>query len=459
LGRALNYVPSHYAQGGEVKLLEKGMIMGTYTVYDDPEVDQAIDAHMSIIVKIMRSLVPDIIAVYLSGGFGRGEGSVIVQNGAVRPLKDYDIVVIVPRRPSSSMLAELENAIYKGLRIDRTHARLFRFSEFVVDIAFLTPWHLRFIHDIAMYELKVGSRLLYGTDVRRLIPLKPSDVPLSSGLRLLFEKITGLVGTFKAEYAREKTVPARNKWALIYECLKTYVEVGTALCLLMGRYSPSFRSRATLFEEEFPKKLPVIYTRFPDLTEKVRRATEFKLKPNLTSMNENPVDLWFRTRDMLCEITRYFMQEYLHIPLSSWVSSNHLLQKKLDSTYPRALAQAICRSVIGIDSEPPVRAIILAMRTYYNLRYALQVRRNIGSTPISMLVWSPLAIIKIFLTGPLVLLSLNESGEVIEPDYTAAVANLGKLLPSRCIPSVHPWNEIRKRYILAYNSFGLRGPR
>jgi len=433
--------------------------MGTYTVYDDPRVDQAIDAHMSIIVNTIRSLVPDAMALYLSGGFGRGEGSVIVSNGTVQPLKDYDIVVIVPRRIAASTIADLENAIYRGLGINRTRARLFRFSEFVVDVGFLTPWHLKFIPDIAIYELKVGSHLLYGTDVRHLIPLKHSEVPLSSGLRLLFEKMTGLVGTFLAEYARKKTVPNSNMWKLTYECHKTYVEVGTALCLLMGCYSPSFRIRAKLFEEIFPKKLPNIHAKYPDLAEKIRRATEFKIRPNFDSANGNPVDLWFETRDMLCGMTRYFLQRYLHIPLFDWVNSNRILQKKLDSTYPRALAKAICRSVIRMDFEPSTRAIILAMRTYYNLRFALHVRRNVGSTPLAMLAGSPLAIIMVFLTGPLVLLSLSRNGEVIEPHYSAAAVNLNKLIPSKSMPVLDPWDEIRRKYLLAYNSYGLEGPR
>ena len=54
---------------------------------------------MDIIIETIKKNIPptNLRSIILSGGFGRGEGSVIVEGEKVTPLKDYDILVILKK--------------------------------------------------------------------------------------------------------------------------------------------------------------------------------------------------------------------------------------------------------------------------------------------------------------------------------------------------------------------------
>ena len=48
---------------------------------------------MKIIVDIVLKYT-DPVSIILLGSFGRGEGSVIIENNLVIPLKDYDLMLV-----------------------------------------------------------------------------------------------------------------------------------------------------------------------------------------------------------------------------------------------------------------------------------------------------------------------------------------------------------------------------
>ncbi|HID26777.1 MAG TPA: hypothetical protein EYP22_02885, partial [Methanosarcinales archaeon] len=57
--------------------------MGKYTVYKDEKVDVKVEADLNHIVTKVISSWNSIQSIILVGGFGRGEGSVLVQNGVI----------------------------------------------------------------------------------------------------------------------------------------------------------------------------------------------------------------------------------------------------------------------------------------------------------------------------------------------------------------------------------------
>jgi len=84
---------------------------GLYTIHTDKRVDRTIEEHLNIIVNRLR-LIPSVKSIILGGGFGRGEGSVLVDDSGVVPVNDYDIFVIVSDedsrdyRPISAEIAQ-----------------------------------------------------------------------------------------------------------------------------------------------------------------------------------------------------------------------------------------------------------------------------------------------------------------------------------------------------------------
>jgi hypothetical protein len=66
--------------------------LGRFIVYNDQWIDAQIQTQLDVIVKKIAAALPNRdIPIALSGGFGRGEGSIRASENRVTPLKDYDI--------------------------------------------------------------------------------------------------------------------------------------------------------------------------------------------------------------------------------------------------------------------------------------------------------------------------------------------------------------------------------
>jgi len=229
---------------------------------------------------------------------------------------DLDLAIIIDRLPREKTVQKLYEQIYGSFGLTNPEHKLFRASDFVVDIKFLRKKDLIY-PDIWFYDLKVASQLLYGEEVRNLIPWGKKDLPLSSGLRILFERVTALLGNFSYSYLNALNLPEQKKKMLIFECYKIFVEICTALCILVGEYEPKYSDRAKTFNEFYQNKLPDLIQDLPDLPKKVMLYTDFKLKPDFSQIDEDPIKLWFSAREYLGIILRFYLRKYLG-PYSGW---------------------------------------------------------------------------------------------------------------------------------------------
>ena len=208
--------------------------MGIYTSYSEEWIDAKVVSKLNLITNTILKNIQGIHSIILTGGFGRGEGSVrLVANNEINLLKDFDIVVIVDPIPSEDKKNKILDQIYSELGLRNAEMEKFRFSKFVVDIRYLKKRDLAY-PDIWFYDLKSASKVLYGQTVANLTPYNADDIPLSSGFRILFEKVTGLLGHFSYEYVRGARIEINKIDSLVYECLKTYIEMGTVLCILLN---------------------------------------------------------------------------------------------------------------------------------------------------------------------------------------------------------------------------------
>jgi len=165
--------------------------MEKFTSYEYEWVNDQISSKLRVITKVILANIPYVRSIFLTGGFGKGEGSVkITKSKTIVCLRDFDIAVIVDKMPNEKDVRELYDKIYRSFNTINPECKLFRFSDFVVDIKFLRKQDLIY-PDIWFYDLKSSSKLLYGEDTRTLIPGNGKELPLSSGLRILFEKISG----------------------------------------------------------------------------------------------------------------------------------------------------------------------------------------------------------------------------------------------------------------------------
>jgi hypothetical protein len=425
--------------------------MGKFTVYDDKWIDEQIQAQLDIIVKNITATVRDRdISIFLSGGFGRGEGSVVVSENVATPLKDYDIWILSDPKIPASQCRLIEISVYKELGLTIPEDEGFRFSKFVIDVESTTIGNLNLNPDIFGYELKEASTLLYGKDVRNQITLTPEHVRVEHGLRLLFLKMVGLVGHFPGDYLAGQIDPAA-RLPLIYECNKTYVEIATALCILMGCYEPSFASRARQFCENFAEALPSLYAEVPELNDLVVKSTSFKLRPDLTHLKADPVQLWDQTRIVLGKVLRFYLNSCLEIEIDDWINLPRQACRKMGDLYYMQLANAVANKWLGTTNEPLSTFLISIYQKSLSYEYARRMR-DVTKT----FYWRPLLqscspLLIVFLTSPLVLYSLSTTGEIQKNYLDAAKKNLGRLIPIRQIAEASNWDDLRSTFILAYN--------
>lgn len=426
--------------------------MGTYTQYPYAWVDKQIDAQLRLITNIILEYIPGVRSIILGGGFGKGEGSVeISQDGEIVCLRDFDIVVIVDRIPKEETQRKLCDEIYKSLGLPNPESKSFRFTDFVVGIYFRREKDLIY-PDIWFYDLKAASQLLYGEDVRNLIPWSKKDIPLSSGLRILFEKVCGLLGVFSYSYLKVKEFPDNQKKPIILECYKTYIEICTALCILAGKYEPRYDSRARNLEEFYFDKFPDFAQAMPNLPQRVKTYTNFKLKPDFTEIREDPIQLWFSTRDSLGVALHLYLRRYLDITLSEWKDLPQRM-KIIARHYYKPFLHPFIYSKLRFSNRVILAIANFLYQTLTNVEYSYVVANDMGRIylqPLRRCYISPS--LKFFPAGIMILFSLNRDGTIEKELLEKAAKTLRYCIPIEIsTPDISGWENLRKGFLKAYS--------
>jgi hypothetical protein len=424
--------------------------MGKYTVYDDPRIDEEIEKQLGKIVSILVKNIPNIHSIILTGGFGRGEGSIkLEEGGKILPLKDYDLVIIVTGSISKETLNQIYGQVHSVMGLSNSEERMFRFSDFVIDLCFTTLKKLSLLPDISGYELKIASYLLYGEDVRNRIPWNVTDIPLASGWRLLFEKMTGLIGHFPKEYPLKGNGNHHSEELLIYECQKTYVEIATALTILMGCYAPSYSRRKQLFENNFYKKLPELYEKLPYLPDFVAKATDFKLRPTFENFKNDPSDLWFNTRNTLLVVSKFYLEKFLGIEVNDFVECRKLVIDRLRKKYYNHMASALARNLIKVHIPLLNDFSNLGLQLYFNSRFFLRIYRSYHYLPFQIFRSPTTSVtLQLHTIAPQVLLSIRKDGCIDERYFKSAKNALSCISTYNKIES---FEDMRMAYLMTYS--------
>ena len=149
-----------------------------FTVYEDSEVERKISNDMNLVADSILSAFDNVEAIYLTGGFGRGEGSVIFsKEGKCQPLNDYDLIVITETSCEDKILNALRTrlAFECGIR--------------QVDISILNPKKIKYLgFTMSNYDFVYASQSIYGTDL--LFEARPNwdpkKMPFKEGIVPLF---------------------------------------------------------------------------------------------------------------------------------------------------------------------------------------------------------------------------------------------------------------------------------
>lgn len=207
--------------------------MGKYTPLDDPRVDEGLERQVREIVDAIRVAHPATEAVFLVGGFGRGEGSAILQDGTAKALNDYDLLVLSQDDAGRASLRELSRRLAVGLGID------------FVDIGLWPPAALADLRPtIFTYDLKHGAQVLFGDPglLERIPCVTSNQLPPWEGVQLLLNRMAGLLGGFSL---REGPLRLERRGAQYFrnQIVKVLMACGDALIVQKGAYTHRYAER------------------------------------------------------------------------------------------------------------------------------------------------------------------------------------------------------------------------
>jgi len=285
--------------------------MGRYTALDDPIVDQKIESHFQDIIAAIRARMEP-LSIILRGSFGRGEGSVYLQNGNICFLSDYEIDVVTLSPLYRSTFKELtlqltgDLGIQTGLRWARPDfLTKQRIGPLIVGDAEPT---------ISLYEMRYGSMILYGEDYFAAAPeVNPADLTLESGMFLLLNRMAESM-----LYMRTSGEPGHTNLESYYWVNKTILACAEVLLLIWKQYHFSYAERGKRFAGLAVEKFNFLPDQGVALSKLVATATEYKLRPHPALYPESVKDTWHTVIPVVDQVFRYVIEEILDFPVQNY---------------------------------------------------------------------------------------------------------------------------------------------
>lgn len=195
----------------------------SFTEHDTPDVRARIGADLARIAQRVEEGDPWLVALVLTGGFSRGEGT--FRDGA--PVNDYDLVA-VRSRPGGG-----DRARVLGERLTR---------EIGLEVDLLPVWRARLPHvgrKLFWLDLKLGGRIIAGdAAVLDALPaFGPAALDPRESARLLGNRAAGLLLALPAP----GEAPDPRQTAL--QSAKAVLAAMDASLLHAGLYAPTLRER------------------------------------------------------------------------------------------------------------------------------------------------------------------------------------------------------------------------
>ena len=282
-----------------------------YTI--SKQADKKINSDMKKIVREIEKRIPSAISIILTGGFARGEGPVKKVGEKFIPYNDYDIQVVAGKKISKEKIDEIATDISKKLGYGGIKEIFYPFKKenqkmgnnFYVDLKCDTPDDLKkLLPRIRTYELKNDSIILWGKDLRNLIPdYSLKQIPLSEGAKLLLDRMSQLVEYYSTE-------GKYNDEFLTYLIQQAYASCCTALLLLNKKYRLGYGKSMKILKENYKQDFSELYEKIPGLHLKIEEFIKWRIDPKKLP-NKNVKEEWFIVRKNILEVSKYFFSKFL----------------------------------------------------------------------------------------------------------------------------------------------------
>jgi len=275
------------------------------------------DTQLSQITKITTQISDDLVkeiyqsarpsSIILKGSFGRGEPSYLENpDGSLTFLSDFEIELI-----STNFLLEKFNFLKKhktnlivskkyNIKIDIGGTKLSLYNICPFLYATLKP-------TIANYDLKYGSILLYGNDIRKKIPdFSSEDIPIEEGIRLIVNRVAEAMLYFD-HYTNNNSKDFNDIDQLFFWTNKIVLACQDAILIKYGKYHYSYVERNKIFTRLMSDRGLELNEIIPQFVSLAEKATNYKINPKKRYV-ENSLEFWFKIIPFVQKILIFLIQ-------------------------------------------------------------------------------------------------------------------------------------------------------
>lgn len=255
----------------------------------EERIDSVLKAKVSILTKrIVEAMAEPPQAIYLVGGYGRGEGAWYEDEKGLHPYNDFDLAVVTDK--------PLTHKRTEALRIELAHEVGIKW----VDIDYYSLSTLKSlkptIHNVDLLE---GGKLVYGEDVIKLneLTLDEKKIGAQDLIILYWTRMWTFLGSWEGEFHQLSDDDARffkNQMA------KAVLASCDMHLIKLKKYITSYRERARIVINEYKDN--------HEIQELVKWAISEKLRPSDSEISkEEMTSLYFRCKALFVQSFKFAM--------------------------------------------------------------------------------------------------------------------------------------------------------
>jgi hypothetical protein len=288
-----------------------------YTIENNPRIDAKIKKDQEDInFRVLGLLGNDVHSIILCGGFGRGEGTVIIQSDKIHVVNDYDITIVL-KEHNPIKYAWLYQKYYVQLQALACQlAKELRMKQIDLSLKSISYFKKQNTLKIGNYEVKHGHVLTYGEyDPTILMPnWQAENFSFFEGTWLFRNRGAGML--IPALYfMRDDGIPEEKRENFVVECGKAQLAMGDCILLLKKKYHHLYSQRLRFIDDLDVSDIPAGGT----ILAHYREALEQKLRPESENFyNRDLVKWWFEIVGLLDLFFRFFESRRLGLDFFDW---------------------------------------------------------------------------------------------------------------------------------------------
>jgi len=411
--------------------------------------DKKIEQDLNLIVKEILKKDSKIISIILTGGFGRGEGPVKETKDKIILYNDYDLQVVSQTKISKEEVDELSGKISKKLGFSGI-VNFYPFEKekqkikdnFYLDIKFYTIKELKnLLPRVRTYEFKNDSTVVYGKDIRNIIPnYNLNEIPLSEGIKFVLDRMSHLIEYYSVEknYDRE---------FLTYSICQAYSAICTALLMFSRKYEIGYEKSAEIFSENYKKDFIELYKKIPELDKKIKEYVLWRLdskKPEVENLEEE----WKIVARNILEVAKYLLSKFLNKKIETTEDLSNAILSMREKFYA-PYVKDILEKNLGFSNDFLIKSVIPFVS--FVLKYKFYNRLKKRKIENVKIFFNKSPDLIIYGSAPFILNS------VLEKEIDNEILKRGQDLLKKIYPTKSKnWEKISVEYANAYISFFLQ---